>query len=269
MNSSMISGRRLDEIRHAADAETGQPTKFHGEFRHLHHDRDAVDHRRAVDGVVAQRRKQQHRNAAAGDQHIDALGHQRPRLFGEQFRDLARQRLRFVGLQYLSRLERHRMGAGNPALQPVFGDLVMEPGNVARIDRDDAAALAELAAMEHRRFAERQNRNIDDRARFIEAGILEVADHEGIVALPLGPHRVADHFAGAAEFDDGMGIGIVRRNALDVDRRAGIDDFIEMLAQAIPIDLAVLVIDVALVPDADRLHGKILLRARPADGAAL
>jgi hypothetical protein len=32
-----------------------------------------------------------------------------------------------------------------------------------------------------------------------------------------------------------------------------------MLAQAIPIDLAIVVIDVALIPDADRLHGKIPL----------
>ena len=78
------------------------------------------------------------------------------------------------------------MGAGDTALQPVFGDLVMKPGNVARIDGDDAAALPELSAMEHRGFAERQHRNIDDGASLVEARILEMADHEGIIALAFG-----------------------------------------------------------------------------------
>jgi hypothetical protein len=46
-----------------------------------------------------------------------------------------------------------------------------------------------------------------------------------------------------------MRIGIVRRDALDVDGGARLDDVVEMLAQAIPIGLTVLVIDVALVAD--------------------
>ena len=138
--------------------------------------------------------------------------------------------------------------------QPVFADLVMEPGNVTRIDGDDAGALAELAGIKHRSFAERHDRNVDDRARFVEPGILEVADDESVVAFAFGLHRVADHFAGAAEFDDRMGIIVVRGNAFDVDRRAGIDDGGEMARATDPNRPCRSFIDVTLIPDADRVH---------------
>ena len=89
----------------------------------------------------------------------------------------------------------------------------------------------------------------DDRARLVEAGILEMADDEGIVAFPLGAHGVADHLARAAHLDNRMGIGIVRRDAVDLDLGTGIDDGCQVRAQAVPVGLAVLVIDVALIPD--------------------
>jgi hypothetical protein len=57
-----------------------------------------------------------------------------------------------------------------------------------------------------------------------------MSDHECIVALALRTHRVADHFTRTPHLDQGMSIGIVRRNALDIDRRARIDHRLEVLA---------------------------------------
>src|SRR5690242_8876856 len=41
--------RRLDEIGYAADGKTVQPFQLHRQLGHFYHDRNAVDHRRAVD----------------------------------------------------------------------------------------------------------------------------------------------------------------------------------------------------------------------------
>jgi hypothetical protein len=45
--------RRLDEVGDAADGKPVQSLQFHCKLGHLHHDRDAVDHRCAIDGVSA------------------------------------------------------------------------------------------------------------------------------------------------------------------------------------------------------------------------
>ena len=108
--------------------------------------------------------------------------------------------------------------------------------------------------MKHRRFAERHHRDVDHRARFVEAGILEMADHERVVAFALGLHRIADDFPGTAEFDDRVRIVVVRGDTPDIDRRAGIDQRGEMASQPIPVDFAVRLVNVALIPDADRIH---------------
>ena len=47
-----------------------------------------------------------------------------------------------------------------------------------------------------------------------------------------------------------MGIGIVRRDAVNIDFRAGIDNLGKVGAQHVPVQGAVFIIDVALVPDA-------------------
>ena len=58
----------------------------------------------------------------------------------------------------------------------------------------------------------------------------------------------------AAEFDDRMGVIVVRSDALDVDHRAGIDECGEMAPQPVPIDFAVRLVDIALIPNPDRVH---------------
>src|SRR5262245_3281059 len=77
-----------------------------------------------------------------------------------------------------------------------------------------------------------------------------MSDHECVVALALGAHRVADDLTSTSHLDQGVSIRIVRRNALDVDRGAGVDHRLEVLAQAVPVRFAVFVVYVALVPDA-------------------
>src|SRR5215467_13863724 len=142
------------------------------------------------------------------------------------------------------------MHARHPPFESVLRDLMVKPRDVARIDRDDAAALAELAAVQHRGLSERHDRNVDRRASLVKPRILKMSDHECVVALALGAHRVADHLTGTPHLDQGVSIRIVRRNALDIDRGAGIDHRLEVLAQAVPVRFAVFVVYVALVPNA-------------------
>ena len=172
--------------------------------------------------------KQQHRDATAGDQHIDALRDERFGLFGVFLFDFPSEGVAFIGTQDLAGFESHGVDAGDPVFQAIFANLVMEPGDVARVDRYDAAALAELTGVQHRRFAEGDDGDIDDRTAFVQAGVLEVADDEGVVAFAFGPDGVADRLAGAAEFDDGVGVGIVRGDAVHFDVGAGIDDLREV-----------------------------------------
>src|SRR6516164_4294991 len=122
------------------------------------------------------------------------------------------------------------MHARYPPFEPVLRDLMVKPGDVARIDRDDAAALAELAAVQHRGLSERHHRNADGGASLVKPRILKMSDHECIVALAFGAHRVANHLTGTAHLDQGMSIRIVWRNALDVDCCAGVDHRLEVLA---------------------------------------
>src|SRR6266511_3485775 len=98
--------------------------------------------------------------------------------------------MRSVGFKNLSRLELHRMHAGHSPFESVLRDLMVKPRDVARIDCDDAAALAELAAVQHRRLSERHHRNADGRASLVKTRILKMSDHERVVALALGAHGV-------------------------------------------------------------------------------
>src|SRR5262249_35680382 len=168
--------------------------------------------------------------------------------------------LRAISLEDLPRFEGHGVHACDAPLEPVFADLMVEPGDIARVDGHDPGPLPELAGVEHRCLAQRQHGNIDDRTCLIEAGILEMPDHECIVTLALRADGVADHLACAAELDDGVGIAVVRRYALDVEPSVRIGDLVEMRAQPVPVSLTVLVVDVALIPDPDRIAHALSLR---------
>src|SRR5262249_6239990 len=124
------------------------------------------------------------------------------------------------------------MHAGHPTFESVLRDLVVKPRDVTRIDRDDTAALAELAAVQHGRLADVHHGNADRRTSLVKTRILKMSDHECVVAFALGTHRVTNYLARTPHLDQGVRIRIVRRNALDIDRGAGIDYCLEVLAQA-------------------------------------
>ena len=122
------------------------------------------------------------------------------------------------------------MHTRHPTFESVLGDLMVKPRDVARIDRDDAAALAKLASIQHGCLSERHHRNADGRARLVKPRVLKMSDHECVVAFALGAHHVADHLTGTPHLDQGVSIRVVRRNALDIDLGAGIDYRLEVLA---------------------------------------
>jgi len=93
-----------------------------------------------------------------------------------------------------------------------------------------------------------------------------MANDKSIVAFALGAHGIADDLARATHFDNRVGVGIVRRYAFDINLGAFIDDGLEMGAQSIPVNLAILVIDVALIPDA---HFALLRHHRPLNKVAV
>jgi len=78
---------------------------------------------------------------------------------------------------------------------------------------------------------------------------LEMPNDKGVVTFTLGADRIADHLACATHFHDRMRVGIVRSYSLYINLGSRIDNQFDMLAEAIPICLAVLIIDVALIPD--------------------
>ena len=81
------------------------------------------------------------------------------------------------------------------------------------------------------------------------AGTLKVSYHKRIIAPVLCGDGIADDRARTAMLYDGMGVGIVRRNAMEVGDCSGIDYLFQVFAQAIPVCPATFVISVALVPD--------------------
>src|ERR1700683_4954307 len=99
--------------------------------------------------MASQLRKQQHWYATAWNDHVDALLDQRAALCIEKGYDFSGEIIALASPQDLSRLEHHGMHTGDSLLQPVFADLVLKPGNVAAVDRDDAAALAESTTVQH------------------------------------------------------------------------------------------------------------------------
>ena len=82
-----------------------------------------------------------------------------------------------------------------------------------------------------------------------------MADDEGIVTFPFCLNGIGDHLTGATEFNQGMCIGIERRDANDLYLCSFIDDISQMGAQVVPIGRTVFVVDIALIANADWRHG--------------
>jgi hypothetical protein len=67
------------------------------------------------------------------------------RLFGIFSLHAFGEAVAFAGPDDFARLKRNGEDAGDEVLQPVFADLVMEPGDLARVSRCEFGSLTELA----------------------------------------------------------------------------------------------------------------------------
>ena len=103
--------------------------------------------------------------------------------------------------------------------------------------------------MEHGRLAQPEDRNVDDRFRLHQAGILEMADGEGVIAFFLGARGILHHLHAEAHFRDRMHIGRRRIQGVDDDLGARIGDRPEMVFQTIQIGLRFVLVGEALIPD--------------------
>ena len=141
-------GRGFDVIGGAAHSETAEAAEFDGGFGGFDHDGNAIDDRGAVEGVAMDAGEQQHGDAAAGDQDIDALGDERAGLFGVFAFHVLGEIVALVSAENFARFEGHGVDAGDAMLQPVFADLVVKPRDIARIDRHDTGPLTKLAGVD-------------------------------------------------------------------------------------------------------------------------
>ena len=98
-------------------------------------------------------------------------------------------------------------------------------------------------------LAEADHRDVDGAADFQQAGLLEVADHEGIVARLFCFQRMTNDLPGATEFGQRMKEAIGRIEAVDLEADARARDAVEQRLQ--PLDIRRLFdrMDETLVPD--------------------
>ena len=127
--------------------------------------------------------------------------------------------------------------------------LPVVPGNENRIDRHQPDALAHAERGQQVGFAERDDRDVDRTADLEKARLLEMAEHEGVVALLLGLQGVADHLTGAAEFGQRMEGMVGRIEAVRFEARIGAGNLVEQRLQALDIGCLPNGMNEALVSD--------------------
>ena len=131
----------------------------------------------------------------------------------------------------------------------MHADLPVVPGHEDGIDGHQAEPTAHAQRGQQVGLAQADHRDVDGALDLDQAGLLEMADHEGIVARLLGGQRIADDLGGAAELGQRME-GMVRRiEAVDLEIHAGGRDLGQHRLQ--PLDVGRLFdgMNEALVPD--------------------
>jgi hypothetical protein len=101
----------------------------------------------------------------------------------------------------------------HPPFQPVARDLLLAELNERRADRDQPDLAAQRAGVQHGSLAEPDHRDPYRGPRLGQAGFLEVADHEGVIALLLGGERVRDRLGRAPELGHRVRVRDARLNA--------------------------------------------------------
>ncbi len=112
---------------------------------------------------------------------------------------------------------------------------------------------------DHVGLSQADHGNIDGAAQLDQGGLLEVAEHEGVVSFLLGLEGVADHLTGAAELAQRMEGEVRRIEAEDLEADARARDRIEHGLQAIDVRRLLDRMNEALVPDPGRAAGRLCL----------
>jgi len=90
--------------------------------------------------------------------------------------------------------------AGDALFEALRPHLALVPRDENGIDGHETEPVPHAQPGKQRRFAQADDGNVDGSADLQEAGLLEVADDEGVVTRALRLERVADRLRGAAEF---------------------------------------------------------------------
>ena len=102
-------------------------------------------------------------------------------------------------------------------------DLPVVPRDKDRIDGHKTQAIAHAEAGQQVGLAQADHRDVDGTTNLDQAGLLEMTDHERVVAGLLGSDRMADDLGGAAKLGqrmEGM-IGRIEAVHLETDARPG------------------------------------------------
>ena len=142
----------------------------------------------------------------------------------------------------------NRPHARDALLEAVRSHLPLVPFDEDRIDGHEAEPAPHAQRRKQGRLAQADDRDIERAADFQKAGLLEVADDEGIVSRALRLQRVADRLRGAAEFRQRVEQMIGRIEAVDLEPDAGTGCRVQQTLQ--PLDVGSLLdrVDEALIP---------------------
>ena len=226
-------------------------------------DGDAVQHRRAIDDERAFAGEQQHRQAARRDDDLGARIDQRLDLRHELGAHGWRRSASSVkAFMKAGRFILSALVPDHPLAEPVHAHLAVVPGNEDRIDGHETQPMAHAQRGEQVGLAQADHRDVDGAADLEQAGLLEVADHESVVARLFRLQRMADDLRGAAELGQRMEGVIGRIEAVNLEAHARARDLVEQRLQALDIRRLFDRMDEALVPDP-----RLILRHCPASSA--
>lgn len=76
-----------------------------------------------------------------------------------------------------------------------------------RVDVDQRKRRAHQAGNVNRAFAQPEHWNIEQFAHFVQPGIEDVANQEGVVAFALGADAIFQHLGGVEEFEVAILLG--------------------------------------------------------------
>src|SRR5687768_16424100 len=109
---------------------------------------------------------------------------------------------------------------GQTAGKPVAIGLLLMPSLKGRVDGDETDVPADLRSPMERRLAEADDGDAERGACLVESGVLEMAQHEGVVAPRACHESVVDRLCGAPELRDSSEVAVAGRHPVDVDGRS-------------------------------------------------